>query len=36
MINLDDANSIKKLDPSDMLGLVEGLPEQFEEGRKIV
>lgn len=35
MINLDDANSIKKLDPSDMLGLVEVLPEQFEEARKI-
>ncbi len=35
MINLDDNDAVKKLDPSDMLGLVEGLPEQFEEARKI-
>jgi len=35
MINLDDMGLIKRLDPSDMLGLVENLPQQCEEAVEI-
>jgi len=36
MKELDDVKLMADADPKDMLGLVEGLPEQFEKGRELL